>query len=100
MAELIAHEIQVGMASQRDGEKPDHLVQGDPPVDLKALLLQAHLEIDLALHEPESDGLVADQRLVMRFAVGNGLYPGQPVVHDMPHFAELPLLILFFLQVS
>ena len=56
------------------------------------------MEIHLLVHQPEGDGLVADERLVVRLGVGHGLDFGQAVGHHRPHLPDVPLLVGHLLQ--
>jgi len=48
------------------GDETDHLVQRKPPVDDEGGGgVLGHEEVHLLVHQPEGDGLVPDQGLVM-----------------------------------
>ena len=59
VAELVAHEIQIGLPARRDGHQPDHLVQRHAAVDEQIFRRAVHVEIHLLVHQSERDGLVA-----------------------------------------
>ena len=98
MPELVAHEVEVGLTARGDGHQADHLVQGHAAVDDDVLRSAVHVEIHLLVHQPEGDGLVADERLVVRLGVGYGLDFGQAVGHHRPHLPDVPLLVGHLLQ--
>jgi len=72
MSKLIPNEREVSFTSKGMCDKSYHLVQGQTSVNDGCQLGQiAHVRVHLLVHEPESDGLIADQGLVMRLAVRN-----------------------------
>ena len=98
MSEFVAHKIQIGLSRQRDRKKPDHLVQRHAAVDHDVLCGAVHIGVHLLVHQPERNGLVADQCLVVRLAVGHRFDIRQPVGHHVPHLPDVPLFVRHFFQ--
>lgn len=70
MAKLIAHEVEVALASEHSSDQPDHLVQGDTSARVSYWPINRHAVIHVLVHEPEGDGLVPHQRLhAVRFSI-------------------------------
>ena len=60
------YEVEVGLAAERMRQQPDHLVQRQPAIDHKRRLRHGrHVRVHLLIHQPEGDGFIAHQRLVM-----------------------------------
>ena len=69
MAELVSHEIQIRATVQSKCREARHLVKSDTPLDGKILLVPAHSEIDLFVHELEEKRLAPDKRLIVRLHI-------------------------------
>ena len=108
MAEFVAHEIEVAVARgggrhQADhlvegdaavhGHQADHLVEGDAAVHDRILGFGVHGEVHFLVHQPENQGLVSHQRLVVALGVGDGLLVGALVGELPPDLAHGPLLV-------
>ena len=65
MAELVADEVEPSFATGDHGEEANHFVKGDAAVDDGAFVRLFHLPIHLFVHEPEGEGLVAHEALVV-----------------------------------
>mmetsp|Transcript_17773 Transcript_17773/g.41029 ORF Transcript_17773/g.41029 Transcript_17773/m.41029 type:complete len:473 (-) Transcript_17773:1167-2585(-) len=91
---LVAHEVEVSLATERHGEHADHLVHGDTAVNNQVCRSEVgHAVVHLLVHQTEGNGLVANECLVVALAVANNLLLVPPVgerVHNVPH---LPLVI-------
>ena len=98
MAEFVAHEIQVAVAGGSGRDQADEFVQGDTPFHHIVLRTLVHAEVHFLVHEAEDDGLVAHQRLVMAFGIGDGLFLRALAREFPPHFAHGPLFVAAFLD--
>mmetsp|Transcript_78471 Transcript_78471/g.202067 ORF Transcript_78471/g.202067 Transcript_78471/m.202067 type:complete len:423 (-) Transcript_78471:401-1669(-) len=100
VAELVAHEVEVALATKAQHQEAQHLVQRQTAVDAhggRGRLDQAHACVHLRVHQPEGDGLVADDGLVVRLNVADHLLLIPPVrerVDDVPHVPALVRLLL------
>ena len=81
VAELVADEIEIALAGQAEGDQPDHLVQRDAAVDDQVLAGLVHVPVHFLVHEPEREGLVADQGLVVAFGIADVLFAA-PAIHQ------------------
>ena len=98
VAEFIAHKGQIPLTAQAHGQQTDQLVQGHAPVDDHTLALTVHRPVHLFVAQPEHNGLVPHQRLVMGFAVADYLFFGAASGQFIPDFAHVPVVIPGFLQ--
>ena len=98
VAEVVAHEGHICLSAQGDREQPDHFMKCDTPVDHQVGVIFMHVIVHLLIHEPESKGFVAHQRLVVRFGVSHRFYMRQAVVQHMPYFVDVPVFIPVFLE--
>ena len=73
MAKLIAHEVEVRPAVERECRKARHLMKRDAALDREILLISPHPPIDFAVDQLEEKSLSAYKRLVMRFYVAYNL---------------------------
>ena len=93
VAELIAYEIQIPLAAQGERNQPDHLVQGDAAIDDRIAAGLAHVPVHVRVHQPKGDGLVAYQRLVVTFGVGDVLFALTAVEQHAKDLAHAPVLV-------
>src|SRR5579885_2300117 len=98
MAELVAHEIEIAFASKGEGDEADHLVQSDSPVDDNAGIGSAHVPIQILIHQPESEGFIADKSLVVGFRVADMLLLAAAVQQDIVELAQIPILVALLLE--
>ena len=85
---LVAHEVQIALPAQGRRNGADHLVQGNTPVHDIVLRVDLHPVVHLSIHEPERNGLVSHQGLVVRLCVTNAGLAVPPIgqrVADVPH---------------
>ena len=74
MTEFVADKVQPAFAAQTLREQTNHLVERNAALNDRRVVGQSgHVRVHLLVHQPERDRLVADQRLIVRFAVGDGL---------------------------
>ena len=98
--QLVAHEVQVGLAPEGHGDEPNHLVQGHAPDDdLGGLVQRAHAFVHLGAHQPEGDRLVPDQRLVVTLGVSHRLLGVPAVAERVDELGHLPVLVADVFQV-
>lgn len=72
MAKFIAHECEVAFTSEATGDQTDHFMQGHTTIDDRCERAHfAHVRVHFTVHEPKGKALVADEGLVMAFAIGN-----------------------------
>mmetsp|Transcript_9850 Transcript_9850/g.28314 ORF Transcript_9850/g.28314 Transcript_9850/m.28314 type:complete len:381 (+) Transcript_9850:270-1412(+) len=99
VAELIAHEVEVALAAESHSHHADALVQRDAAVDDEVGRgEERHAVVHLLIHEPEGNGLVAHQRLVVRLAVAHHLLLVPAVGEGVGDVAHLPLVIRLLLE--
>ena len=64
LTELVADEVEVPLSSEPVDEESDDFVEGDAAVDDVVGGMECrHSRVHLLVHQPEREGLVADQRL-------------------------------------
>lgn len=75
MTELIAHKVQIAVASERQRDQADHLVQRDGAVDYQRMVGLVHASVHFLIGQPEDQRFIAHQRLVVRFRVAGSPFP-------------------------
>mmetsp|Transcript_15557 Transcript_15557/g.33794 ORF Transcript_15557/g.33794 Transcript_15557/m.33794 type:complete len:656 (+) Transcript_15557:2686-4653(+) len=101
VAELVAHEGQVAFATQGQDDKPDHLVEGQTAVDAEGVigaLDEAHASVHLGIHEPEGQGLVSHNGLIVGLAIGDDLLLVSSIREDVHDVTHVPLVVAHLLQ--
>ena len=73
-------------------------MQRNASVDDEILLVFRHCSIHLLVHQPERQGLIPHQRLVVRLSISDGLHVGKPVGHGEEELVHVPLLISLVFQ--
>ncbi len=73
-------------------------MQRYPPVDDEVVLVFGHSRVHLLVHETESKGFIAHQRLVVRLSIGYGFHILQTVCHGEEELMHVPLLVRLILQ--
>ena len=72
-------------------------MEGDPTVHHQVLSILVHVPVHLLVDQPEDNGLIAHQGLVVRFGIANGLFVGPFGGKFLKNFRNVPGLIgLFF----
>ncbi len=80
MTELVTHEIEIAAIDGGGRHQTDHLMQGDATVYTeRAAGPLRHVPVHIGIDQPEDDGLVAHQCLVVALGIGDGLFIGAPV---------------------
>mmetsp|Transcript_7040 Transcript_7040/g.15466 ORF Transcript_7040/g.15466 Transcript_7040/m.15466 type:complete len:492 (-) Transcript_7040:1049-2524(-) len=99
VTKLIAHEGEVALTPQSHGHQADHLVQGHPPRHHPTLLSECrHTLVHLGAHQPECNGLISHEGLVVTLGVADGPLRVTPVAqcgHQVPH---APVLVPHVLE--
>mmetsp|Transcript_62153 Transcript_62153/g.116263 ORF Transcript_62153/g.116263 Transcript_62153/m.116263 type:complete len:202 (+) Transcript_62153:1080-1685(+) len=101
MAELIAHEVEVALASKALHEEPDHLMEGQAPINghgVVRILEDAHIRVHGSIHKPEGKGLVTHNGLVVRLSIGNDLLHVPSIRQRVANVAHVPTIVTHFLQ--
>ena len=62
------------------------------------LIIHHHVPIHLFVHEPESQGLIPYQCLVMRFSIGDIIFFVPTVAKGVPHLLDVPVFVLLVLK--
>lgn len=93
VAEFVADEAEPGFATGNHGEEANHFVEGNAAVDDGTFVRLFHLPIHLFVHEPEGEGLVADEALVVGLGVGHGLFAIASVRKLIPKDVKVPLFV-------
>ena len=93
MAELVAHKVQVCLAAAAQREQPDHLMQGDCPVNDGRVADFVHIRVHGGIRQTEHHGLVAHQRLIVALHIGHCVLSGTAQAHVAPHPAQVPVLV-------
>ena len=79
MSKLISHEIKITAIDCRRSGKPDHFVQGDSAIDSAGLVTFLEMPVHVSVYQPENDGLVSDQSLIVAFTIADSLFITAPV---------------------
>mmetsp|Transcript_108129 Transcript_108129/g.271993 ORF Transcript_108129/g.271993 Transcript_108129/m.271993 type:complete len:307 (-) Transcript_108129:1111-2031(-) len=101
VAELVSHEVQVAFASEAQNQEADHLVQSEASVDAQGRLRtreEAHAGVHLCVHQPERQGLVAHNGLVVGFCVGHNFLLPPAVRQSVRDVAHIPAIVTAFLE--
>ncbi|KAI7092158.1 1,4-alpha-glucan-branching [Hortaea werneckii] len=99
VAELVAFEVQVGFAPEPVRDQPDHLVQRHAAFDDGGEFREGgHVRVHLGVAEPEEEGLVADEGLVVGFGVGDGFFAVATVGQGEAEVAHVPVDVLLLFQ--
>ena len=98
MAEFVAHEGHITASAQAEGKKPNQLMQGHPPVRQGTGGENPHLVVHGGIHEPEDDGFISHQGLIMALGVGDGAFMGPAVGQGFPYPLHMPFFIPLFLD--
>ena len=98
MTELVAHKIEIGLASQRKRHQPDHLVERHTALYGQIVPTALHRRVHRTPHQPEGNRLVAHQRLVVRLGIGHRPHRGKPVGQHVPDLPDVPRLVGRILQ--
>mmetsp|Transcript_61777 Transcript_61777/g.147378 ORF Transcript_61777/g.147378 Transcript_61777/m.147378 type:complete len:223 (+) Transcript_61777:4157-4825(+) len=96
VSKLIAHEVQVALTTKAEHQETNHLVQSQATVNAhrgSRALNQAHTCVHLGIHEPESNGLVTDNGLVVRLHVCHALLLPPSVGQGVCDPAHVPGII-------
>lgn len=93
VAEFVADESEPGFAAGNHGEEAEEFVEGEAPVDDGVLVAFFHVPVHVLVHEPEGEGFIADECLVMGFGVGDGLFLVASVGELVPDGVEVPLFV-------
>ena len=98
MAEFIAHKGQIAFAAQAHGQQAEHLVKGHAPVHHHIFVVYAHAPVHFLVAEPEHNGLVAHQCLVVGLAVADHRLPGTADCQLIIDAVQIPVFIGSFLE--
>ena len=93
VAEFVADEAEPGFAAGNHGEEANHFMEGEAAVDDGTFVRFLHVPIHLLIHEPEGEGLVADEALVVGLGVGDGFFAVASVRKLVPKDIEVPLFV-------
>ena len=63
---FVPHKSEVSIPSGPKRNEPDHFMKSYRSIDNKALIGRAHLPVHLLIGEPEDEGLIPDESLVVR----------------------------------
>mmetsp|Transcript_1953 Transcript_1953/g.7602 ORF Transcript_1953/g.7602 Transcript_1953/m.7602 type:complete len:260 (-) Transcript_1953:1246-2025(-) len=100
MPELVAHEGKVALTAERSGDETHHLVERDAALDHDGWFVQSgHTRVHFRIHQPKRRRLVADDGLIVRLDVRDGLLGVTAVAQRAHHFEHAPLLIGAFFQI-
>mmetsp|Transcript_39718 Transcript_39718/g.77744 ORF Transcript_39718/g.77744 Transcript_39718/m.77744 type:complete len:451 (-) Transcript_39718:756-2108(-) len=99
VTKLVTHKVEVPLPPQGHGEHADHLVQRNAAVDNQVGGSQVgHAIVHLLVHQPEGNGLVTNERLVVALAVAHHLLLVPAVGEGVNNVAHLPLIIRHLLE--
>mmetsp|Transcript_5065 Transcript_5065/g.9007 ORF Transcript_5065/g.9007 Transcript_5065/m.9007 type:complete len:309 (-) Transcript_5065:1351-2277(-) len=93
VTELVAHEVEVTFASKCRSDRSDHLVQGYATVHDVVVHVHFHSIVHFRIHEPESDGLVSNQGLVMGLGIADARLAIPPVGQGVANVTHAPELV-------
>ena len=74
VAEFVAHEVEVAVASGGEGEEAGDFGEGDAAVGVGVRVGAGHAVVDGGVEETEEEGFAADDGLVVAFDVGDDLF--------------------------
>ncbi len=97
MPELISHKVQVGLPTQGNSKKSDHLVDRDTSVYNDRLSAFLHVRIDFTPKKPLCNSLITNDRLVMGLAISNTFFLPSTVCHTVDQLTHIPLFVFQFL---
>ena len=93
------HEVEVPLSAEPVRDQPYHLVQRDAAIDdQRGVGIDRHVRVHILVDEPEDDGLVADQRLVVTLAVRDVFLAVAPVHQRVTDVGDAPVLVLSLLH--
>ena len=98
MAKLVAHEVQIAAIDGGSSNQTDHLVKSYAAIYYTVAVLLAEVPVHISIDEPENDGLVSHQCLVMAFCIRNSLFILTAVGHFPENAGRLPVLIFLLLD--
>ena len=93
MSPFVAHKVKVSSPAGCGGHQPYHLVQGQTPVNHEVARLLGHRPVHILVNEPEDDGLVSDEGLVVALGIGDGAFVRPLVGEFPPDGAHTPFLV-------
>ena len=93
MSELVAHEVEVASVYGAYCGQANHFVQSNAAVHIRVLVAFLEMPVHVAVYETEDDGLVAHERLVVAFAIGDGPLVTAAVCEFPQNAAWFPILI-------
>ncbi len=73
-------------------------MEGDAALDDRVRIILLHVPVHFFVHQAEGQGLVADERLVVAFRVGDGGFAKTAVCEDAPELIKIPLLVAGVLE--
>ena len=93
VAKFVPHEGEVSFPAGGEGEEAEDFVESDAAVDLGVVISLCHVVIHGGVHEPEGEGFVSDEGLVVALGVGDGFFSVAAVGEGVENFVEVPLLV-------
>ena len=99
VAEFISHKVEVAAVDGREGYQPYHFMQGHASIYDQIGVSLAHVPIHDIVDEPEDNGFVADQCLVVALGIIDGLFIGTPIGQFPKYGRGFPVLVFFLLMV-
>lgn len=97
VAEFISHEVEVTAVDSREGYQPYHFMQGHASIYDQIGISFAHVPVHDVVDEPEDNGFIADQCLVVALGIIDGLFIGTPIGQFPKYGRGFPVLVFFSL---
>ena len=98
MPGFVPHEVEPTFAARNQGQQPDHLVQGQAPLNDRIGVILGHVPVHRLVHQAERQRIVADQRLIVALGIGDGGLAPPPVGEHTPQLAKIPILVALVLE--
>ena len=96
VTKFIAHEGEVAFASKAKCEQADEFMECHTSVYGWVVIVLTHVPVHVLIHEPECEGFIADECLIMAFCVGDVRFSVASVDEGAPDFMEVPVFVSFF----
>jgi len=98
MSELVAHKVEVSAVDGRGGHQTDHLMERHTAFNNSVVVVLLHVPVHVRIYQPEDDGLISHQCLIVAFGVTDCLFVGTAVGRFPPDGRGMPVFIFLFLD--
>lgn len=98
VAKFIPHKGEITFPAEPDGEQADDFMESDSAINDGALTDLIHVPVHFLIHEPEGERLIAHQRLIVGFSVGDVRFSVAAIGQGAPDFFDIPFFITAVLE--